>query len=194
MGNFYTNVVVRGPSEDTVADTLLRLGRACCIASRGDFVFVYDLEADKQRPGVVESLALTLATQLHCPALAALNHDDDVLLLWLYDETGGELRFGWGKAFDDTKRPAGERTVDIEEFIDQLRHVFATQDLPREPDPNPLRVRLLYKIMPLSFAFIRHERILREARIPVRPAMAGYNYVYQGELESAEPELKVRRL
>jgi hypothetical protein len=55
-------------------------------------------------------------------------------------------------------------------------------------------VRLLYKIMPLSFAFIRHERILREARIPVRPAMAGYNYVYQGELESAEPELKVRRL
>lgn len=193
MGNFYANVVVRGPTEDAVAETLLKLGRVCYIACRDDFVFIYDHEADKQRPGVVESLALTLATRLSCPALAAVNHDDSALLLWLYDETGGELRFGWGVAFDDTP-PPDSRSADIDEFTDQVRHVFATADLPVEPDPTPLRLRLIYRLMPMSFAFLRHERILRAARIPVFPAMMGYNYVVQGELEMADPELKVRRL
>jgi len=94
MGNFYTNVVVRGPSEDKVVETLTALGRNCYVTSRDDFTFVYDEEADTQREGVIESLALTLATRLACPALAALNHDDSALLLWLYDESGGELRFG----------------------------------------------------------------------------------------------------
>ena len=193
MGSFYTNVVLRGPSEDKVAETLLGLGRVCYIASRGDFVFVYDEESEKQKPGVVESLALTLATRLSCPALAALNHDDNVLLLWLYDETGGELRFGWGRALD--MAPAdSDRSADIEEFTDQLVHVFDTANLPPEPNEMPLRMRILLRIIPLSFVSLRHERILRRARIPVRPAMVGYNYVYQGELDTADPELKVRRL
>lgn len=189
MGNFYANVVVRGPTEDAVADVLLGLGRVCYLASRDDFVFVYDAEADKQRPGVVESLALTLATRLACPALAALNHDDNALLLWLYDETGGELRFGWGVALDES-----ERSGNIDEFTDQVQHVFATGALPLEPDNAPLRLRILYRIIPFTFAYLRHERILRRARIPVRPAMMGYNYVAQGEMELADPELKVRRL
>jgi hypothetical protein len=189
MGNFYTNVVVRGPSEDKVVETLTALGRTCYVTSTDDFTFVYDEESDKQREGVVESLALTLATRLGCPALAALNHDDNALLLWLYDETGGELRFGWGVAFD-----AGHGSPSITDFIDQVRHVFATGDRPLEPNPMPLRLRLFFRLYPASFAFVRHERILRQARIPVRPAMMGYNYVFQGELDEGDSAFTVRRV
>jgi hypothetical protein len=51
MGNFYTNVVVRGPSEDKVVETLTALGRTCYVTSTDDFTFVYDEESDKQREG-----------------------------------------------------------------------------------------------------------------------------------------------
>ena len=191
MGSFYTSVVVRGAREDDVVDTLSQLGRKCFVASQGDFVFIYDEQADEQRTGVLESLALTLATRLSCPALAALNHDDDVLLLWLYDETGGELRFGFGRGLS---LDGGDRSATQDEFIDQLRHVFDTGSLSPEPDPTPLRLRILFKVYPFSFAFIRHEKILRAARIPVRPSMMGYNYVVQGELRDAAPELRIRRV
>jgi len=58
----------------------------------------------------------------------------------------------------------------------------------------PLRLRLFFRLYPTSFAFVRHERILRQARIPVRPAMLGYNYVFQGELNEGDSGLKVRRV
>jgi hypothetical protein len=77
-----------------VVATLAALGRTCLVTHRDDFVFVYDEKADEQTEIVIESLALSLATRLKCPALAALDHDDNVLLLWLYDRNGTESRFG----------------------------------------------------------------------------------------------------
>ena len=188
MGNFYTNVVVRGPSEDDVVATLASLGRTCFVAQTDGFVFVYDQKADKQTAGVVESIALTLATRLKCPALAALNHDDNVLLLWLYEPDGTETRFGWGVGFE-----AGERSPGIPEFAAEIRRVFGTT--PGPVPEMPWKLRLLYGMMlrlPLSFAVLRHNRMMQLAGIPVPPTQLGYNYVYQGELSQLAPGLQVR--
>ena len=191
MGNFYTNVVVRGPTEDEVAETLLGLRRTSLVVTHpAGFVFVYDAEADTQREGVVESLALALATRLRCPALASLNHDDDVLLLWLYDRDGAETRFGSGVGFEDGEQPANAAA-----FAEQVRRVFGTRE---DPTPEALgsswQMRLAKLVAPRLFAFQRHEHILRRSGIPVTPALLGYKYVEQGELADQESDLRVRRV
>jgi hypothetical protein len=104
---------------------------------------------------VVESLALTLATRLKVPTLACLNHDDNVLLLWLYDRGGQESRYGSGNSFDK-----GERSPSEKQFAAKIREAFGTE--PDEETPKgDWRMRLISTILPRSFAFVRHERILR---------------------------------
>jgi hypothetical protein len=189
MGNFYTNVVVRGPTESDLRATLVALNRTGFTVTHPDgFVFVYDEEADTQKQGVVESLALTLATRLRCPALAALNHDDDALLLWLYDREGNETRFGWGVSFDGEERPSS-----VENFAGQVRRVFGTVEDTSTPDAlNSLQMRLLEWFASRFLAVQQHSRLLRLSGIPRAPGMMGYRYIYQGELGDSEPGLTVR--
>ena len=189
MGNFYTNVVVRGPSESDVRATLVALNRIGFLATHPNgFAFVYDQEADTQKEGVVESLALTLATRLRCPALAALNHDDDTLLLWLYDREGNETRFGRGVMFDGE-----ERSPSLDDFAGQVRRAFGTVEDDSAPDPmESLQMRLIQMFVPRLFAVQHHARLLRLSGIPIAPATVGYRYVYQGDLDDREPGLAVR--
>jgi hypothetical protein len=190
MGNFYTNVVVRGPSEADVVDTLVALGRTGYVVTHpAGFVFVYDDEADKQREGVVESLALTLATRLRCPALAALNHDDDFLLLWLYDREAAETRFAYRVTFDGDKR-----SPSAEEFVDEVRRAFGTIRDSAPDAQEHWKMRLIKLLAPTlsSLPVMKHEQILRQSRIPLAPAMVGYRYVYQGDLTDQAPALRVR--
>jgi len=189
MGNFYTNVVVRGPSESDVRSTLVALNRTGFVATHPKgFVFVYDEEADTQKEGVVESLALTLATRLRCPALAALNHDDDALLLWLYDREGNETRFGWGVSFDGEERPSN-----VENFAGQVRRLFGTVEDTSTPDAlSSLQMQLIEWLASKFLAVQQHSRLLRLSGIPPAPGMMGYRYIYQGELDDAEPGLTVR--
>ena len=192
MGNFYTNVVVRGPSEADVAATLGALRRTSLVVTHPTgFVFVYDSEADTQKEGAIESLALTLATRLRCPALAALNHDDDALLLWLYAPDGTEVRFGSGVRFDDEDRPSN-----ADSFAEEVRRVFGSTPS-SEPDPfSPWQMRLIKLLAPRlsAMAINQHTDILRQSGIPIAPATLGYRYVEQGELADREPELTVRRV
>jgi hypothetical protein len=189
MGNFYTNVVVRGPSESDLRAALVALNRTGFLATHPNgFGFVYDEEADTQKEGVVESLALTLATRLRCPALAALNHDDDTLLLWLYDREGNETRFGWGVLFDGE-----ERSPSVEDFAGQVRRAFGTVEEDSTPDPTEsLLMSLIQPFVPRLFAVQHHSRILRLSGIPQAPATLGYRYVYQGEFDDRETGLTVR--
>ena len=189
MGNFYTNVVVRGPSESDVRTTLVTLNRTGFMVTHPNgFVFVYDEEADTQKEGVVESLALTLATRLRCPALAALNHDDNTLLLWLYDREGNEARFGWGVMFD-----AEERSPSVEDFAGQVRRAFGTVEDDSAPDPvESLLMSLIQPFVPRLFAVQHHSRFLKLSGIPLAPATLGYRYVHQGELDDREPGLTAR--
>lgn len=50
-----------------------------------DLTIVYDEESEAQKLGVLRNLTSQLSTHFQCPALAVLNHDDDVLWYDLFD-------------------------------------------------------------------------------------------------------------
>ena len=85
MGNFYTNVVLPSADADRVVAALHSRGRTAYVASVAAHTFVYDEECEKQDLDELQGLAKLLSTELGTPALAAINHDDDVLWLALAD-------------------------------------------------------------------------------------------------------------
>lgn len=90
MGNFYTNVTLRGPEQAEVAAVLREAGRAAYVApAHPGGTTVFDERCESQSPRLLSELSAALSHQFSCPALAVLNHDDDILALGLYDH--GEL-------------------------------------------------------------------------------------------------------
>ena len=64
---------------------------------------IYDEESEGQYHSVITHLATLLSDHLQCPALAFLNHDDDILQYWLFER--GELidtYNSWPGCFEDT--------------------------------------------------------------------------------------------
>ena len=85
MGNFYVNYTLRGVRQEAVAKALA--GRRCIVTpSANDTVVAFDEESDNQDPQVISLLATELSRTLHCPVLAVLNHDDDILWYQLYKD------------------------------------------------------------------------------------------------------------
>jgi hypothetical protein len=88
MGNFYVSHTLRGTSQRDVAEALT--GRLAVITPpRNDSIVVFDRDSDMQDPKVISDLGGRLSRALNCPVLAVLNHDDDVLWYWLFEQ--GEL-------------------------------------------------------------------------------------------------------
>jgi hypothetical protein len=85
MGSFYTNITLRGPDKDAVLGVLRRNGRCAYVSQTRDrFTMVYDLETESQDEELLCHVAELLSREFACPALAVLNHDDDLLIYHLY--------------------------------------------------------------------------------------------------------------
>jgi hypothetical protein len=86
MGSFYTNITVRTADTDNVAAAVRQAGRTALIAPpENGATVVFDEASEEQDVEVLRALAQHLARACKCPALAILNHDDDVLVYLLYD-------------------------------------------------------------------------------------------------------------
>jgi len=59
--------------------------RAFVISDKNGDTLLFDSDCDEQNVAEIEQLGGELADRLHLPVLASLNHDDDHLLLWLFD-------------------------------------------------------------------------------------------------------------
>ena len=89
MGNFYVNYTLRGVTQEAVAKALA--GRSCIVTPPANHTVVaFDEESQNQDQQVISALATELSQKLHCPVLAVLNHDDDILWYQLY--TDGKLQ------------------------------------------------------------------------------------------------------
>ena len=85
MGGFYTNYTLRGPSQKAVADALA--GRKAIVSPESSgCVVAYDEASDDQNAEIIAALAAHLSGALHCPVLAVLDHDDDILWYQLYED------------------------------------------------------------------------------------------------------------
>src|SRR5436309_15713794 len=86
MGNFYVNHTVRAPRDRVVA-LLERDGHTAFVSPTTDagLTVVYDRASDEQNPAAIEALGNKLSAELEAPVVAFLNHDDDILCYWVYE-------------------------------------------------------------------------------------------------------------
>src|SRR5262249_2983099 len=77
--------------------------------------FFYERAADQQREEDIVSVARTVSQDLHCHVLAVLNHDDDILLYWLF--ANGELLDRYNSSpshfTDGDNTPTGGNAVEL---------------------------------------------------------------------------------
>src|SRR5580658_5995687 len=110
MGSFFTNVHVRAPAGEeestriTILEVVSRLAadnglvpsaegeqpdRSIVVGRGGAWIGVFDEATESQDVRLLDALAKALSEATGCPALAALVHDSDHLLLYLFE--GGKL-------------------------------------------------------------------------------------------------------
>lgn len=86
MGNFYSNILLRTADQKAVAELLAKDKRVAYISEpAAGYLHVYD-EACEQNPDEIGKLAKKFSKRFGGHALAVINHDDDVLAYWLYQD------------------------------------------------------------------------------------------------------------
>jgi hypothetical protein len=198
MGNWYTNVCVKGPGQAEVMATLNELRRRTYVTpDLGGWIVIYDQESDKFDLNELESLALTLSTRLSCTALASFNADDDTLWLGIYERGKLTARYASEKGqFED-----GGEFPGIPEVAAVLCRVF-------EAGEKNQRVRkilgrrhgilgLLSIFSKLRLAYLvevlRHGDLAEALGIPIASVGLGYEYVNRGELPEGVSRGDLRR-
>jgi hypothetical protein len=198
MGNWYTNVAVKGAQQSEVVATLEELGRRAYVTPEtSGWIVVYDQQTDEFDLGTLESLALTLSTRLSCTALASCNADDDVLWLALYENGSLSTRYASSrKAFED-----GAEFPNLLETAQVLSRVF---EKPAAKD-QVLRVLrkthgilgLLSLYLKIRSAYIleiqRHLDLTNLLGMPRAAVGFGYTYVNRGETPEGVNREALRR-
>jgi hypothetical protein len=175
MGNFYTNLTLRGPSQQAVAAELK--GRSAFVTPPvNGCVVVFDQQSDEQDPKVLSGLGSRLSKKLSCPVLAVMNHDDDVLWFQLY--TSGKLADEYNSSpgyFDGDAGPSEPEGGNAEALCrafgsTKQEQVQAALRKPSFTDDG------------YAFAIERHADLAGALNLPSYAVGAGFQYVAQGEL------------
>lgn len=87
MGNFYVNFTCKGVARDAVVAALS--GYDAHVVFANDVTFITERSTSERDHKAIEKLASVLSKQLATAVLGVLNHDDDVLMVWLAE--GGEI-------------------------------------------------------------------------------------------------------
>jgi len=186
MGNWYTNVAVKHVDQTALLRNLETLGRSAIVSpTQSGWVTVFDEECDNFDLDVLESLALTLTTQLHCAALPCLNADDDVLWFAVYENGRRLSRYASStEQFEDALEFPG-----IPQFTAELCRLF------QKPDRVPEVSRILraghgglglLRHFGARIAYLteieRHAELANVLNLPSASMGLGYTYVARGEL------------
>lgn len=178
MGNFYTNISLKGPSQNQILAVLRELGRTALVTPAVDhFTVVYDKECENQDIDLLASLNLTLTHHLQCAGCAALNHDDDVLWLSVFENGQPAGEYDSNTRFTQRK----ERATDAKRVAANLSRIFS----PQSGIAGVTRVEQILARrrgwLGYRFEIDRHRDLLQALHLPLFALAAGYNYVTRGE-------------
>src|SRR5271155_2176677 len=198
MGNWYTNVSVKGAQQTDVVAALEELGRRAYVTPEtSGWIVVYDQQTDEFELGILESLALSLSTRLACTALASCNADDDVLWLALYENGSLSTRYASSrKAFED-----GDEFPDVKETAQVLARVFE-KPAAKNHVLSLLRkshgfLGLLSFYLKIRLAYVaevqRHLDLTNLLGMPRAAVGLGYTYVNKGETPEGMAREALRR-
>lgn len=193
MGNWYTNIALKEVSPSGVLRSLSELGRRAIVnPAQSGWVTVFDEECDKFDVDTLESLALTLSTQLHCPALPCFNADDDILWFALYEDGRRVSRYASSLGeFEDANEfpPVGEFAAELCRIVEKPDRVNQARTVLRRGH-NALG---LLRLKNITIAYVmeihRHMDLAKLVGLPSASVGLGYKYVARGELaEGVQPE------
>jgi hypothetical protein len=198
MGNWYTNVAVKGAQQSDVVAVLEELARRAYVTPEtSGWIVVYDQQTDDFELSILESLALTLSTRLSCTALASCNADDDVLWLALYENGILSTRYASSrKEFED-----GSEFPDLKDAAQVLARVF------EKPEAKNKVLSLLRKshgalgllslLLKIRIAYVvevqRHLDLSNLLGMPRAAVGLGYTYVNKGETPEGIDREALRR-
>jgi len=175
VGSFYTSHTLRGPSQ---AEVLAFLSdRPAYVVEDSRHVIVLDKECESQDGKALANLAARLSSNFHCPVLAVLNHDDDILYFELYEdgEKTDEYNSNPGY-FEDEGDDDGPRGGDAS----RLAAVFDV--------PDADRIESVLRNTDYVFAMQRHRDLVSALSLPAFAAGIGYNYAAAGDLPPGTTE------
>src|SRR5215218_7536913 len=173
MGNFYVNYTVRGAKPQAVAALLA--GRSAIITpEQNGCIVVFDEASDAQDTKVITQLGIRLSTELGCPVLAVLNHDDDVL--WFQVFEGGEVLDeydsspGYADPSAETSGPSGGDAI----------RLCATFDAGNAPQIERILRMPRNHEHGYGFAVDRHADLVAALGLPALAVGMGYRYLSDG--------------
>lgn len=166
MSNFYTNITLRTSDRSEIVEYMRGQNRPCFISpTTSGYTTVYDRYCEEQDVRELENLASDLSSRLHCLALAALNHDDDVL--WVGVVNDGK----WVTSYQSDQILSGSAW--------RLASAFKIAGL------MPL-VWLLMRWPIVLFEVWRHAAIGSTLGLPKFTVGLGYTYLLRGERPPGE--------
>jgi hypothetical protein len=198
MGNWYTNVAVKGAQQTNVVALLEELGRRAYVTPEtSGWIVIYDQQTDEFDLGILESLALTLSTRLFCTTLASCNADDDVLWLALYENGNLSTRYASSRrAFED-----GDEFPNLPETAQVLARVFEKPEKKTQvlsvlrKSHGILGLLSLYFKIRLAYVVevARHLDLSNLLGMPRAAVGLGYTYVNKGETPEGMDREALRR-
>src|SRR5687768_3656395 len=80
MGNFYTNILLKGALRGAATAAVKQMRRSAYVSpTQRRVTVVYDAKCETQDTKILCDVSLALSRALRCVAWGVLNHDDDVL-------------------------------------------------------------------------------------------------------------------
>lgn len=172
MGNFYVNFTVKSDDSRRIAGLLERGGRKAFVTPAiNGYVVVCEEDSDSQDTRVIEALGAQLARDRNGPVLAVLNHDDDILCYWLFQE--GRLTDSYNSCpdyFGDDETEESESGGDSQ----RLCAIFSVPD-------QASRVETVLRSDDYAFAFERRADLVEALGLPAAAVCLGYGYVINGD-------------
>ena len=134
MGSFYVNCAIRGASHNQIVGYLKYSRRTAYVSPTfNGTTFVYEQESDSQDGTAIERLAEDPSRAFKTHVLAALNHDDDILIYWLFHN--GNLLDDYNSApgvLEGEKRPpdGGDpeilcRSFEVPDVVPYVRNILS---------------------------------------------------------------------
>ena len=190
MGNFYVNVALKGAQQAPVAEHLAGLRCDAYVSPTvGGVTMVCEALCDSQDDAHIRAFIGGLSQHFRCPALAVLNHDDDLLWYGLYQ--AGVLDHEYNSAPDffeddlfralDEELEADDDGVSVPEGGDAAALCAAFG-----PAADPAAVETILRALDdesgYVFAFERHEALARALALPGFLVCSGYRTPGAGRL------------
>ena len=173
MGNFYCNTLLRGAGQKDVVEELRRLKRTAFVS--GDvqgYVLVCDKGCDSQDEREVLKLGTSFSHRFSGPVFSVLNHDDDILLYWLFDK--GEVADRYDSTpgyFEGHSRPAEGGNAEM-----------LCQALYRGADRGEVeKILRARQGADYVLAIDRHQALIAALRLPEESLGSSYSYLEKGE-------------